>query len=120
MPAAGSAAAAALNAAQAINAFYAQLLEKVRSAAQAALSPATVRRVHATLHRALKDAVQAGSALQTNPVDARRPAESSARTAKSCRPGTQSSWQAFSAQRDRSERLYRPLAFTGDDRLPTG
>src|SRR5665648_1069191 len=36
------------------------------------LSPATVRRIHATLHRALKDAVR-WNLLQKNPVDAADP-----------------------------------------------
>jgi predicted RNA-binding Zn-ribbon protein involved in translation (DUF1610 family) len=44
--------------AQAINAFYAQLLKDGRASGHGGLSPATVRRIHATLHRALKDAVR--------------------------------------------------------------
>jgi integrase len=60
----------------AINAFYGELLKGWNG--RAALSPATVRRIHATLHRALRDAVRwqlivrnpAGAA---DPPRARRP-----------------------------------------------
>ena len=60
----------------AINAFYGELLKGWNG--RAALSPASVRRIHATLHRALRDAVrwqlivrnQAGAA---DPPRARRP-----------------------------------------------
>jgi integrase len=58
--------------AQAINAFYAQLLKDGRASGRGGLSPATVRRIHATLHRALKDAVR-WSRLPVNPVDAADP-----------------------------------------------
>ena len=58
--------------AQAINAFYAKLLEDGRSNGRGGLSPATVRRVHATLHRAMRDAVR-WQRLALNPVDAADP-----------------------------------------------
>jgi hypothetical protein len=58
--------------AQAINAFYAKLLASGRLQGKGSLSPATVRRAHATLHRALKDAVR-WQRLAVNPVDAADP-----------------------------------------------
>jgi integrase len=58
--------------AQAINAFYARLLENGRLQGKGSLSPATVRRVHATLHRACRDAVR-WQRLSLNPVDAADP-----------------------------------------------
>ena len=58
--------------AQAINAFYARLLEDGRANGRGGLSPASVRRIHATLHRAGKDAVR-WSRLSLNPVDAADP-----------------------------------------------
>ena len=58
--------------AQSINVFYAKLLENGRLQGRGSLSPATVRRVHATLHRALKDAVR-WQRLSVNPADAADP-----------------------------------------------
>ena len=55
-----------------INAFYSRLLTGGRGQGKGGLSPATVRRVHATLHRALKDAVR-WNRLIKNPVDAADP-----------------------------------------------
>jgi integrase len=54
-----------------INLLYARLLSEPDSHGRL-LSPATVRRVHATLHRALKDAVR-WSKLPRNPVDSADP-----------------------------------------------
>jgi integrase len=71
VPALGSLQLSRLSA-QAINAFYAQLLKDGRASGRGGLSPATVRRIHATLHRALKDAVR-WSRLSVNPVDAADP-----------------------------------------------
>lgn len=51
-----------------INAFYADLLTTGRRKTGEGLSPATVRRVHATLHRALRDAVR-WKLLIVNPAD---------------------------------------------------
>lgn len=55
-----------------INAFYSRMLTEGRGKDKGGLSPATVRRVHATLHRALKDAVK-WNRLIKNPVDAAGP-----------------------------------------------
>jgi integrase len=71
VPALGSLQVSRLSA-QSINAFYAQLLKDGRASGRGGLSPATVRRIHATLHRALKDAVR-WSRLPVNPVDAADP-----------------------------------------------
>jgi integrase len=51
----------------AINRFYAYLLSAGRRDGLGGLSPVTVRRIHATLHRALRDAVKWGL-LDTNPA----------------------------------------------------
>lgn len=51
-----------------INAFYADLAASGRHRGNAPLSPATVRRVHAVLHRALRDAVR-WDRLPRNPAD---------------------------------------------------
>jgi integrase len=55
-----------------INAFYFRLLTEGRGEGKGGISPATVRRVHATLHRALGDAVR-WNRLIKNPVDAADP-----------------------------------------------
>jgi Phage integrase, N-terminal SAM-like domain len=72
VPALGSLQLSRSMSAQAINAFYAKLLQSGRLQGTGSLSPATVRRVHATLHRALKDAVR-WQRLSVNPVDAADP-----------------------------------------------
>jgi len=51
-----------------LNAFYADLLTDRRRAGPGGLSPSSVRRVHATLHKALADAVRWGR-LARNPAD---------------------------------------------------
>jgi integrase/predicted RNA-binding Zn-ribbon protein involved in translation (DUF1610 family) len=88
--------------AQAINAFYAQLLLDGRVNGRGGLSPATVRRVHATLHRAMRDAVR-WQRLSANPVDAADPP------------------RGRSKQRDlpawNAEQLAGFLAHVSDDRL---
>jgi hypothetical protein len=53
--------------AAAINALYADLLENGRVHGQGGLSPSSVRRVHAVLHKACRDAVRWGR-LANNPV----------------------------------------------------
>jgi integrase len=55
-----------------INEFYAALADDGRADGNGGLAPASVRRVHATLHRALKDAVRWGK-LTRNPADAADP-----------------------------------------------
>lgn len=51
-----------------LNLFYAQLAADGRVDRKGGLSPASVRRIHATFHRALRDAVRWGY-LSDNPVD---------------------------------------------------
>ena len=63
----------------ALNAFYGRLLEDGRCHGSGGLSPATVRRVHATVHRAGRDAVRWGRAV-AQPCGRRRSAQGSART----------------------------------------
>ena len=55
-----------------LNALYGSLLTNGRVDGGGGLSPATVRRIHATLHRAFKDAVRWGYLL-ANPADAADP-----------------------------------------------
>ena len=57
VPALGSTQLQKLNGAM-LNAFYAKLSSEGRVRGEGGLSPGTVRRVHATLHRALRDAVR--------------------------------------------------------------
>jgi integrase len=51
-----------------LNSFYAELLASGRVKGTGSLSPSTVRRIHATVHRALRDAVRWGH-LDVNPAD---------------------------------------------------
>ena len=101
VPALGSLQLSRLSA-QVINAFYARLLENGRLQGKGSLSPATVRRVHATLHRALKDAVR-WQRLAINPADAADPPRG-----KSA-PRELPAWNA--------EQLSGFLSFVKDDRL---
>jgi integrase len=55
-----------------LNALYAELLSSGRADRLGPLSPTTVKRVHATLHRAFRDAVRWGH-LSKNPADAADP-----------------------------------------------
>jgi integrase len=55
-----------------LNAFYAKLLTEKRRRGNKELAPGTVRRIHATLHRALKDAVR-WNKIGRNPADAADP-----------------------------------------------
>jgi integrase len=59
-----------------LNAFYGKLAKEGRYHSESGLSPATVRRIHATLHRALRDAVR-WSRLAVNPADAADPPKAS-------------------------------------------
>lgn len=59
-----------------LNAFYADLLAEGRRNGSGGLSPTTVRRVHATVHKALADAVRWGR-LARNPADQADPPKES-------------------------------------------
>ena len=85
-----------------LNALYGSLLTNGRTDGGGGLSPATVRRIHATLHRAFKDAVRWGYLL-ANPADAADPPRESVFARE--RP----SWS--------SEQLSAFLASIADDRL---
>jgi integrase len=80
VPALGSVQLQRLNGAM-FNAFYAKLAKEGRYHSETGLSPATIRRIHATLHRALRDAVR-WNRLSVNPVDAADPPKASAEQRK--------------------------------------
>jgi integrase len=111
VPALGSLQLSRLSA-QAIN-FYARLLENGRLQGKGSLSPATVRRVHATLHRALKDAVR-WQRLSVNPVDAADPPRGQSKQREL--PAWNAEQLAGFLSHVRDERLFalwRLLAMTG-------
>lgn len=99
--------------AQVINGFYARLLANGRLQGKGALSPATVRRVHATLHRALKDAVR-WQRLTVNPVDAADPprGQSKQRELPAWNAEQLAGFLSF-VRNDRLFALWRLLAMTG-------
>ena len=55
-----------------INAFYAKLMSQGANDGKRKISPSTVRRIHATLHRAMKDAVR-WNKIPRSPADAADP-----------------------------------------------
>ncbi len=75
-----------------LNAFYSKLASEGRVRGEGGLSPGTVRRVHATLHRALRDAVR-WNRLSVNPAAAADPPNLRPR-GNDCRPGAPSSSSA--------------------------
>jgi integrase len=99
--------------AQAINAFYAKILAGGRLQGKGSLSPATVRRVHATLHRALKDAVR-WQRLSVNPVDVADPprGQSTQRQLPAWNAGQLASFLSH-VKDDRLFAFWRLLAMTG-------
>jgi integrase len=112
VPALGSLQLSRLSA-QAINAFYARLLENGRLQGKGALSPATVRRVHATLHRAGKDAVR-WQRLSVNPVDAADPPRGKAEQRDLAAWSAEQLASFLASVRDeRLFALWRLLAMTG-------
>jgi len=96
-----------------INAVYAKLLEKGKVHGEGALSPASVRRVHACLHRALRDAVR-WEYLAINPVDAADPPRerSEHRKLPAWNSGQLIAFLTF-MKNDRLFALWRLLAMTG-------
>jgi integrase len=99
--------------APAINAFYAQLLEDGRTNGHGGLSPATVRRIHATLHRAGRDAVR-WQRLAVNPVSSADPprGQSTVRDLPAWN-ATQLAGFLSSVKDDRLSALWRLMAMTG-------
>ena len=114
VPALGSTQLQKLNGAM-LNAFYAKLGSEGRVHGEGGLSPGTVRRVHATLHRALRDAVR-WNRLSVNPADAADPPRCSAERRRAA--GLE--WRAaVLLPRERQGRSpLRPLALPRHDRLP--
>ena len=98
----------------AINRFYASLAEDGRTDGNGGLSPASVRRVHASLHRALKDAVRWGK-LTRNPADAADPPRVRAHAAKEMTTWTVEELRNFldSVADDPLYALWLTLASTG-------
>lgn len=97
----------------AINALYGRLLEKGRVHGEGGLSVSSVRRVHAVLHRALRDAVRWGY-LSSSPAAGADPPRTSADHAE--RPvWNREQLQAFldAVKDDRLCALWRLLAMTG-------
>ena len=96
-----------------LNAFYAKLSREGRVRGEGGLSPCTVRRVHATLHRALRDTVR-WNRLSVNPAAAADPPKSSAERR---RLPAWSAEQLFcfleSVREDRLYGLWHFLAMTG-------
>lgn len=93
---------------RAINRFYSALLSDGRRDGEGGLAASTVRRLHAALHKALKDAVRWGY-LDSNPVDAADPPKLRAEG-----PREMSTWSAAELRSFlefiRGDRLY-PLLF---------
>ena len=98
----------------AINALYAYLLEEGRVCGKGGLSASSVRRVHAVLHRACRDAVRWGR-LTVNPVDAADPPKVSAEHSERLPVWSVEQLSAFlaSVTDDRLFALWRLLAMTG-------
>src|SRR5207245_2063569 len=78
------------------------------------LSPATVRRVHATLHRAFRDAVR-WNRLVRNPADLANPPKLGAMTERECSTWTAAELRGFlsAVEGDRLYGLWHLLATTG-------
>jgi integrase/predicted RNA-binding Zn-ribbon protein involved in translation (DUF1610 family) len=98
----------------AINALYAHLLEHGRVCGGGPLSPSSVRRVHALLHKACHDAVRWGR-LSVNPVAAANPPRQSTPHHDRLRVWNAEQLSAFLAHvsDDRLFALWRLLAMTG-------
>ena len=96
-----------------INAFYSRLLTEGRGIGKGGISPSTVRRVHATLHRALKDAVR-WNKITRSPADACDPPRSTS-TAQEMKVWSQKELKAFliSQRESRLYPLWLTLATTG-------
>jgi integrase/predicted RNA-binding Zn-ribbon protein involved in translation (DUF1610 family) len=98
----------------ALNALYAHLLEQGRVHGQGGLSASSVRRVHAVLHKACRDAVRWGR-LSSNPVDGADPPRARADAEEKLRVWNAEQLAAFLAAvaDDRLFALWRVLATTG-------
>ena len=92
-----------------INAFYARLLAEGRGKDKGGLSRATVRRIHATLHRALKDAVR-WNKIPRSPADGADPPRAASGDDHEMKVWSVQELRAFLATQ-RGSRLY-PLWLT--------
>ena len=97
-----------------INSLYAQLLKDGKVCGSGGLSTNSVRRVHATLHRALGDAVR-WDRLSRNPCDAADPPRLQALEEERTRAWTNLELRRFlaAAKNDRLYPLWLTLAMTG-------
>ena len=97
-----------------LNALYAKLLTSGRADGKGGLSPATVRRVHAMLHKALSDAVR-WNRLVRNPADASDPPKPSAAGAPEATTWSAGEVRAFldSVHDDRLAALWTLFTMTG-------
>ena len=112
IPRLGSVQLQKLNASQ-INTLYAHLLKEGRVCGQGGLAPASVRRVHAALHRACRDAVRWGR-LAANPAACADPPKASAEhDERSVWSAEQLAAFLASVRSDRLFALWRLLAMTG-------
>lgn len=91
-----------------LNAFYATVLAEGRNDGGGGLAPSSVRRLHAAVHKALKDAVRWGF-LRENPADAADPPKARAEGPREMATWSAAQLRSFLDQA-RSDRLY-PLWF---------
>ena len=98
----------------AINGLYAELLEQGRVYGEGGLSASSVRRVHAVLHKACRDAVRWGR-LASNPVSCADPPKASSAQEEKLRVWNAEQLGSFlgSVESDRLFALWRLLAATG-------
>jgi len=101
-----------------LNKLYAELLEGGRIKREGGLSPASVRRIHATVHRAFRDALRWNRVVR-NPADAADPPR-----ARATRPSEHQVWNAaelkcFLAAVE-SDRLYPAFAVAATTGLRRG
>ena len=95
-----------------INGFYADLRAEGRADGKGGLSPASVRRVHATLHKALKDAVR-WQRLTRNPADDADPPKGTAARKMTCWAQDEAAAFLEHVRDDRLFALWRLLLATG-------
>ena len=92
-----------------INAFYAKLMSQGGDDGKRKISPSTVRRIHATLHRALKDAVR-WNQIPRSPAEAADPPRAACGADHEMKVWSLKELKTFLAQ-ERESRLY-PLWLT--------
>ena len=92
-----------------INAFYAKLLSQSGNDQKRGISPSTVRRIHATLHRALRDAVR-WNQIPRSPAEAADPPRAARGAEQEMKVWSLEELKAFLAK-ERESRLY-PLWLT--------